>query len=121
MRIISIVFIGSLMASPAPSDTAVSGFGARECKFLNAHTRPGNGWSENALTQSVMSWVQGFVSGVNVLKMGGEKKFFDLSAISVDEQWTFIVTYCRRNPTKLISHAADDLIFRRLVEKQISK
>lgn len=64
-----------------------------------------------------ISWAQGFVSGVNLIKLQDEQKLFDLGAISVDEQWAHLVTYCRNNPTKVIGLAVDDLMMRKLPEK----
>jgi hypothetical protein len=50
------------------------------------------------------------VSGVNVLKLQTERKLFDIGAISTDEFWAYMVSFCRQNPTRDISHAADDVV-----------
>jgi hypothetical protein len=121
MRIVSLVFIAVLITSPAVGETAVSGIGARDCEFMNSNVPVGSGWAKNVFNQSVMSWIQGFASGINILKIQVEKKFFDLATVSVDEQWAIVVAYCRRNPTRLISHAANDLLLQRFVEKRVPK
>jgi hypothetical protein len=121
MRIATLVLAATLTVSTAAGETAVSGVGATPCSDLNLNVRPGSGYMDNTYTTSVMSWVQGFVSGINVVKLQAEKRFFDLASIDVDEQWAFVVAYCRRNPAKSISHAANDLIFRRLVVKSSSR
>lgn len=121
MRIVSLVFVLTLIASPVVGQTAMSGIGTQDCKGLNSNVRAGSGFMENQVSMSAMSWVQGFISGINVMKLQLEKKFFDLASISVDEQWAFVAAYCRSNPTKSIDHAVDDLIWKRLVVKPLIK
>jgi hypothetical protein len=61
-----------------------------------------------------MSWMQGFTSGVNAVKIGSQKLYFDLSTISYDEQWSYVLDFCRRNPSVYFDHAVDQMMVDRL-------
>jgi len=51
---------------------------------------------------TIFSWIQGYLSGMNgmlfTLKRDPTAAMFDLQAMSADEQWAYIVAYCRLNP-----------------------
>jgi hypothetical protein len=51
--------------------------------------------------------MQGFVSGVNMngLRDGVHKNYYNLGTISNEEQWGFVIGFCRRNPDKTFAHA----------------
>jgi hypothetical protein len=61
-----------------------------------------------------LSWLLGFASGVNSVKDAYSKQYYDLSRIGGDEQWAFVVEYCRRNPNSNIAAAAEDMMLHRL-------
>jgi hypothetical protein len=111
----SLLIGGVLLSTRARADDVmIAGHGAQPCIFLNANIRAGEGWSSNALTQGVMSWMQGFVSGANALKRETDKSYFDLGSISRDEQWGYVLDFCRRNPSVDFSHAVSDMMVNRL-------
>jgi hypothetical protein len=101
----------------AANEVAIAGYGTLPCLQFNVAVKRGAGWADNAITQGVMSWAQGFMSGVNLLKLQDEHKLFDLGAVSIEEQWAYLVTYCRNNPADEVGLAVDDLIMRMLPEK----
>jgi len=109
------LLIGMLGASHVhANDIMIAGHGAQPCAVLNANIREGEGWATNALTQGAMSWMQGFASGVNAMKSEAAKQYFDLSTISRDEQWAYVLDFCRRNPSQDFSHAVVQMIVHRL-------
>jgi hypothetical protein len=108
------ITLGAIGIPQARADVIISGFGARPCATVNANVQPGDGWAKNALTEGLMSWLQGFASGVNVVKEAMQKQYYDLDTISRDEQWAYVLEYCRRNPNKDFGQAVDDMITRRL-------
>ena len=46
-----------------------------------------------------MDWMQGFISGINITAFE-RKKYYNLKAISIDEQWGYVIDFCHRNPDK---------------------
>jgi hypothetical protein len=98
------------LSSRLYADILIAGHGANSCAFLNANVRPGDGWAKDSFTEGVFSWVQGFMSGVNVVNREDSKRYFDLSAVGRDEQWAYVLEFCRRNPDRDISRAAEDLL-----------
>lgn len=114
MRIASLVLSVALMTSQARAELMITGIGANPCTFLNANTRSGDGWATNAFTLGAMAWMQGFMSGANVMIREAQKKIYDLDTISRDQQWAYVMEFCRRNPDRNISRAVEDLMLRRL-------
>jgi hypothetical protein len=90
------------------------GVGSLECKEITDKIPYGQGWGANGFTQGVMSWFEGFASGLNAMKAEKDKTYFDLSSISVDEQWAYVLDVCRRNPSLDIAHAVDDMMVHRM-------
>jgi hypothetical protein len=106
---------GAIMISQVSAgDILIAGYGATPCATLNASIQSGDGFAKNALTQGAMSWMQGFVSGANAIKIEATKEYFDLSTISYDEQWAFVLGSCRRNPSQDFSRAVEDMMLHRL-------
>lgn len=121
MRIAWLVLVGVLVASPASAEMIFAGAGAKKCELVNANVPAGTGYTQNAFTMSLITWVQGFVSGMNAARGASVKKFYDLDSISIDEQWAFVVAYCRGNSEQAIYMAATELMFKRLVDKPLPK
>jgi hypothetical protein len=48
------------------------------------------------------------------MKREFQKQYFDLSTISYDEQWAYVLDFCRRNPEVDFSHAVDDMMVKRV-------
>ena len=114
LRAILILLPLAVLSSQPRAEIFMEGHGVNSCAFLNTNVRPGEGWAKDAVTQGVLSWVQGFMSGVNVVNRETSKRYFDLSTIGVDEQWGYVVEFCRRNPDRDISRAVEDLLGHRL-------
>jgi hypothetical protein len=120
MRTVVIVFVLMLSAFPpvtsqaSADDIMIAGIGSQPCTSLIANILLGDGFAANGFTKGYMSWMQGYVSGANAVKINSEKKFFDLSTVSYDEQWAFFVESCRRNPGQPIFAAVEDMMLHRL-------
>jgi hypothetical protein len=114
LRAILVLLPLAALNSQLHAEVFIEGHGANSCAFLNTNVRPGDGWARDAITEGVFSWVQGFMSGVNVVKREDSKRYFDLSAIGRDEQWAYVVEFCHHNPDRDISRAAADLMISRL-------
>jgi hypothetical protein len=67
----------------------------------------------DVLTGGMMDWMQGFISGINITAFE-RKKYYNLKAISIDEQWGYVIDFCHRNPDKRFYQAVLDLIAKRL-------
>jgi hypothetical protein len=72
----------------------LSGAGSKRCSYLNSRAKPGSRFQESPVTAAVFSWAQGFMSAMNMSAIAASKagtsSYFDLSSISVEEQWAFI-------------------------------
>ena len=96
----------SLMSTVAIADWAIRGEGNFACpEYVSARQ------TNNAKLYSSISWVQGFITGVNYQNAlpEGKDSFIgqDLTAASVV---TWLETYCRANPQDYLADAAEALV-----------
>jgi hypothetical protein len=98
----------------------VAGLGTQPCASLNAQTRRDLGYAQNGLAAATLSWVQGFVSAWNVVEIVRAGRFVDLTSLTVDEQWSRIAEFCRKNPDGFVFDAAQNLIATGLKRKTAS-
>jgi hypothetical protein len=103
-----------LTSSLASADKLMEGWGTHSCKYVTDHVPLGAGWGSDAVTQGIISWIEGFASGANVAMTGAQKKYWDLDTISIDEQWGYVMDYCRRNPDQDLVRAVDDMVVHRM-------
>jgi len=98
-----------LLGSPcfpvnAQEQQGVSGIGAQKCVILTARATAGTNPNDMAV---VSSWVQGFVSGLN---MNAENEFYyDLTSMPENEQNVQILAYCRNHPSEVVMNAGLNL------------
>ena len=52
---------------------------------------------------------------LNLKNVTAVAAMFDLQAISAEQQWAYIVTYCRANPSALVVTAIMDLASKHLM------
>src|SRR6266567_3042400 len=68
----------------------ISGIGAQRCAILTARATAGANPNDMA---SVLTWVQGFISGLN---MNAENDFYyDFTGTTTEQQNAQILAYCR--------------------------
>jgi hypothetical protein len=96
----------------------MSGAGSQRCSYLTSRTKPGSHLQESSITGMVFGWAQGFMSGMNAGK-ADTGFYFDLSSVSIEEQWAFITEYCRQNPSKQIVDAVIELVSKRLQPRKL--
>ena len=118
----AVAVLAAMAIAPASAgeEVLVAGPGATPCSGFNDLVPAGMGYGANVYTHDVLSWSLGFVSGVNIHRMLTERKFYDIGAITRDEFWAHIVSYCRRNPTHDIGNAANYVMGRQLPTKACS-
>ena len=96
----------SLLSTTASADFAIRGEGNFACPEYVAAKR-----TNNAKLYSSVTWVQGFITGVNYQNAlpEGKDSFIgqDLTAVSVV---TWLENYCRANPQDYLSDAAEKLV-----------
>jgi hypothetical protein len=92
----------------------VSGMGTLSCSKLNEQLVPSQGYGQNELSVAVFSWVQGYLSALNIVGLMQTRKFADLKSISEDEQWSHVVKFCQRNPDGFVIDAAQEMAMTRL-------
>lgn len=85
-----------------------AGAGALSCQAYNA--------GEN-YHDAVFYWIQGYMSGMNVILRMAKAKQVDLWSMSVEEQQAFIRNYCINNSSNFVAQAGDSL-FDRLMKIQ---
>jgi hypothetical protein len=85
----------------AQEQQAVSEIGAQRCLILTARATAGANPND---TTAVLSWVEGFISGLN---MNAENDFYyDLSSVPSEQQIAQIITYCRNHASEPVLNAA---------------
>ena len=62
----------------------------------------------------VAVWVQGYLSAWNVVGIMQSGRFADLTSISTNEQWAYVVGFCQRNPDGFVLDAAREILATRL-------
>ena len=92
----------------------ISGMGTFGCSKLTEQLVSSQGYGENKLSVAVFSWVQGYLSALNVVGLMQTRKFADLKSIAEDEQWSHIVKFCQRNPEGFVIDAAQEMAMNRL-------
>jgi hypothetical protein len=100
----------------------IEGVGTLVCKDVTDKIPYGQGWGADSYTTFVMSWIEGFASGVNTGanadKIEDQTIYFDLNTISLDEQWAYVLDVCRRNPNLDLSQAVVDMLTTRMPLKK---
>jgi hypothetical protein len=105
----------TVQKEPALKEPAlVSGMGTLGCSELIQQLAPGQGYGQSKLSVAVFSWVQGYLSALNVVGIIQIGKFADLKSITEDEQWSYIVMFCERNPDGFVFHAVQEMRVTRL-------
>jgi hypothetical protein len=72
------------------------------------------GWAKDGYSLGVMAWNQGFISGTNLILREKTKRYYDIDTISRDEQWSYLLDFCRRNPQKDIGRGVLEMMVKRL-------
>jgi hypothetical protein len=108
----TLVGLGSSTSDPEP--IAVSGMGTVSCGKLLEQIVPSLGYGQSKFTIAAFSWVQGYLSALNVVAISQAGVFADLRTISEDEQWTHILAFCLQSPERFVIDAAQEIIKTRL-------
>lgn len=74
---------------------AVAGAGAYKCDRLNSSLKSG---VNNDQVRFFMTYAQGQMSGINIVKLNSNEPYINLLAISPDEQISWLADYCLKNP-----------------------
>jgi len=108
----SLVGLGNPTVTQEP--IVISGTGTLSCERLTGETLHGRGYAQSKLTVATFSWVQGYLSALNVVAIAQAGVFADLRTITEEEQWTDILEFCRRNPDRFVIDAAQEIMKTRL-------
>ena len=110
MRVLLIAAFALTTTAAGNEPVVVAGLGTQPCAILNAQTQRDLGYGQNGLAAATLSWVQGFVSAWNVVEIMRDGRFVDLTSLTVDEQWSRVAEFCRKNPDGFVFDAAQNLI-----------
>jgi hypothetical protein len=108
----SLVGLGSSTDGQEP--IVISGMGTLGCEKLLEQVSPSQGYGQSKLTVAAFSWMQGYLSALNVVALSRAGIFANLRTISEDEQWANILDFCRRNPEAFVIDAAQEIAKTRL-------
>jgi hypothetical protein len=108
----SLVGLGGSTGTKEP--IVISGMGTLGCGKLLEQIAPNEGYAQSKLSLAAFSWVQGYLSALNIIAMSQAGVFADLRTISEDEQWTNIMDFCRRNPEGFVIDAAQEIVTTKL-------
>jgi hypothetical protein len=114
MRTVLAAWLGLALISPASAGTFMAGIGATPCTVLLANAREGDGWAKDGYSLGVMAWNQGFISGANLILREKTKRYYNIDTISRDEQWSYLLDFCRRNPQKDVGRGVLEMMMKRL-------
>jgi hypothetical protein len=110
MKPVYALIVAAMMLVPIPvmADVATMGFGNVTCSKL------GNDLSNPTMDGStieliMMTWVQGYISGMNVQTLRLRKEYRDMAAFSTDEPKRMVLAYCNTHPFAEIAEAAVNL------------
>jgi hypothetical protein len=110
----SLLFCALMSSLATAHNDNIEGIGSIPCKEVSDKVPPGTGWGSNDFNRMIMSWIEGFVSGANAALIGAQKKYWDLGTISIDEQWGYVMDYCRRNPDRELVRGVKDMLVHRM-------
>ena len=86
----------------APNEQlAANGIGMSPCSGLNEMIGRDPKWSED----TYMSWAQGFMAGANAERVHNKQPSVIVNAKTPHEQWEFLMSYCKDNPSKPVAEA----------------
>ncbi len=108
----AVASLGNATANEEP--IVVAGMGTVSCGKLLEHVRPGEAYGQTPLTVAAFSWVQGYMSALNIVGIAQAGVFADLRTISEDEQWANIIDFCQRNADRFVIDAAQQIMKTRL-------
>jgi hypothetical protein len=106
----------SIMSASIPSSAlseepgVINGFGTLTCRVFNERTVSDKGYRQNELSMGVLSWVQGYLSGLNTFTLLRLGRFVDVSSVPLDNQWALLVDFCKRKPEGAIFDAAQEVL-----------
>lgn len=96
------------LALPASADEPqpFQGVMTSKCGKLIDSLPAGVSPSKNALAFGMLSWTEGYISGLNLAASTNEEAVFDQSSITREELWAEILSYCAQNPDEVAVKAA---------------
>jgi hypothetical protein len=97
--------LASGSAASAEKDTVITGIGAASCgKFATA-------FKENSAKSEALyfSWAQGFMSSINFNRKMQNGTPIDFSAMPPAAQFSWIRSYCQKNPMRTYLRATTEL------------
>lgn len=97
-------------SAPAAAQTYASGPGTMVCREVLPEIV-----QSEIMQVAVMSWVQGFVTGVNNAMIAERRFYFDVAGKTGMSYLQDVIAYCQANPDKPVI-AAGDAIVRSLVQ-----
>lgn|ERR1700749_81121 len=82
-------------------ELAAVGVGMSPCSGFNEILGRDPKWAED----NYMSWAQGFMAGANAERGNNKQPSVIVNARSPHEQWEFLISYCKDNPSKPVAEA----------------
>jgi hypothetical protein len=106
LDVVFVIIAAVLGASPVQAQPAAGrGLGTASCADFAEQYK---GDPRHA-RMAYESWAQGFMTGMNFESMAPGKPYHDLNAITVDEQFRRIASYCDKHPLGAFVEAVIEL------------
>jgi hypothetical protein len=96
-------------ASVKAEPLVTQGIGTSSCARLAADLKPTEGLN-NPVNLMLYSWVQGYVSAVNVSMLESGTKHIDISALDERKVLSLVLDFCKANPDRKPVGAIDDYV-----------
>jgi hypothetical protein len=103
----SLVAVATFVGPDEP--TLIWGVGTFGCLEVTEQLVSTQGYGQSKLSVAVFSWVQGYISALNLVGLGQNGHFADLNSIPEEEQWSHIVQFCQENPDGFVIDAAREM------------
>jgi len=102
------VVLGTFPATGATQEFALMGVGAQTCgQFANLYRR-----APNAVETTYFSWAQGYMSGINMMRVGTDGASQNMASISVEAQQRMLREYCNERPLADFIEAVNHLYWK---------
>lgn len=106
-RIILAAFSATLLATSTMADLLEDqmGMGKYPCGLAIAMVKDGSNWDASPSNLAIMSWAEGFVSGMNTTRKSNNLSYYKPDSITDEEFWARIIGACKRNEKMSFSMA----------------
>ena len=111
---LAILTFGALPSVGAPSAGRGLGAGTSCAEYGEFYKK-----AQQETDNSFFSWAQGFMTGMNTVRIGEKQSFVDLGIMDQDAQIKWLHTYCDAHPLAIFMKAVVSLYSKQAVDQGV--